>query len=71
MVCMNVYNSMGQLVATLADGDSRQAGRYVVQWNTRSDQGEILPAGMYFIRFSAGIGNGEDVSASQQIALIR
>jgi flagellar hook assembly protein FlgD len=53
------------------EGDSRQAGRHVVQWDTRSDQGDVLPAGMYFIRFSANIGNGETVSANEQIAVIR
>jgi hypothetical protein len=70
-VHMNVFNSMGQRVATLMEGDSRQAGRHVVQWDTRSDQGDVLPAGMYFIRFSANIGNGETVSANEQIAVIR
>lgn len=68
-VQLSVYNSMGQRVATLLDGVSRQAGRHLVQWDTRSVQGEILPAGVYFIRFNADLG-GEEVSATRQIALI-
>ncbi|PLX24485.1 MAG: hypothetical protein C0600_13050 [Ignavibacteria bacterium] len=70
-VHMYVFNAMGQRVATLSDGESHQPGRHVVAWDGRSDRGDILPAGMYFLRFTAGIGNGEEISANQQIALIR
>jgi hypothetical protein len=69
-VHLAVYNSMGQRVATLLDGETRQAGRHVMQWNTRRSDGSVLSAGMYFVRFSTDIG-GEEVNASQQIALIR
>ena len=70
-VHLHVYNSMGQRVATLLDGVSRQAGRHAVTWDARSSSGEILPAGVYFVRFNAGIAGGEEVSAKRQIALIR
>lgn len=69
-VHLHVYNSMGQRVATLNDGEFRQPGRHVVAWDGRSDRGDILPAGMYFVRFTAGVDGGEKISANQQIALI-
>ncbi|MBE0643545.1 MAG: T9SS type A sorting domain-containing protein [Bacteroidetes bacterium] len=69
-VDMAVYNAMGQKIATLVDGVERQAGHHVSKWNARSDQGELLPAGVYFVRFSAEIG-GERISDMKQISLIR
>jgi hypothetical protein len=69
-VKLAVYNTMGQKIATLADGMERQAGRHVAKWNARSDRGEVLPAGVYFVRFSADVG-GERISATKQISVIR
>ncbi|MCB2205185.1 hypothetical protein KQI65_10580 [bacterium] len=69
-VHLAVYNSLGQCVATLLDGELRQAGRHVIEWNTRGSNGAALTAGMYFVRFSTNIG-GEEINASQQLAVIR
>ena len=68
-VQLGVYNSMGQRVATLIDGEMRQAGRHVLRWDARAQDGTPLPAGMYFVRFSANIG-GDEINASRQVALI-
>lgn len=70
-VTLHVYNSMGQRVAALLDGTSRQAGRHVMTWDTRSEKGDLLPAGVYFIRFHARLGGIEEVSANRQVTLIR
>lgn len=69
-VHLAVYNTMGQKVASLVDGVERQAGRQVASWNGRGDRGDVLPAGVYFVRFSAGVG-GERISDTQQISIIR
>ncbi|MFZ1729216.1 MAG: FlgD immunoglobulin-like domain containing protein [Bacteroidota bacterium] len=69
-VNMAVYNSMGQKIATLVDGMERQAGRHVAKWNGRSERGEVLPAGVYFVRFSAEIGS-DRISDTKQISVIR
>ena len=69
-VQLAVYNAMGQKVATLLDGMDRQAGRHVATWNGRSDAGEAMPAGVYFVRFSAELG-GERLSDMRQISVIR
>ncbi len=65
-----VYNAMGQKVATLVDGMERQAGRHVAKWDARSVRGEVLPVGVYFVRFSAEVG-GERINDMQQISVIR
>ena len=46
-VVVSIYNIMGQKVATLLDGDLN-AGIYNLSWNGTSDDGIILPTGMYF-----------------------
>lgn len=69
-VQLAVYNAMGQKVATLLDGMDRQAGRHVATWNGRSDAGDVMPAGVYFVRFSAEFG-GERLADMRQISVIR
>ncbi|MDX9758199.1 MAG: T9SS type A sorting domain-containing protein [Bacteroidota bacterium] len=68
-VHLAVYNTMGQLVATLADGMERQSGRHVAKWNVQSASA-ALPAGVYFVRFAAEFG-GERVSDMRQISILR
>ncbi len=70
-VTMSIYNSLGQKVATLVDGEQRNAGRYQVTWDGRADNGALASAGVYFIRFIAGLEGGESVSAVRQISLVR
>lgn len=67
---LTVYNTMGQKVATLLGGTERQAGRHVANWNGRSADGAIMPAGVYFLRFSAEFG-GDRLSDMRQISIIR
>ncbi|MBR9977604.1 MAG: T9SS type A sorting domain-containing protein [Bacteroidetes bacterium] len=69
-VHLAIYNAMGQQVAMLSDGMQRQSGRHVIQWDARSTDGSILPTGVYFVRFSAEVGN-DRISDTQQISLIR
>ncbi|MCP4633373.1 MAG: T9SS type A sorting domain-containing protein [candidate division Zixibacteria bacterium] len=47
-VNLKVYNLAGQLVETLVD-DTRQAGRYTVQWNAEDNS-----SGVYFYRLTMG-----------------
>jgi hypothetical protein len=50
-VTLQVYNVLGQLVATLASGQE-QAGKYIVTFN-----GDRFASGVYFYRLSAGSVN--------------
>ena len=54
-VRLEVFNVLGQRVATLVD-EVQQPGRYDVQWDGRSDAGHPLASGVYIVRLSA---NGE------------
>jgi polyhydroxybutyrate depolymerase len=46
-VTLKVYNTLGQLVASLVD-EHKEAGSYQVQWNAN------VPSGIYFYRLQAG-----------------
>jgi hypothetical protein len=46
-VSLNIYNTLGQLVATLVD-EKMEPGSYTVQWNAN------VPSGVYFYRLQAG-----------------
>ncbi len=52
-VTLEVFNVLGQRVAQLANG-RYEAGRHVVAWNGRADNGLPLASGVYFYRIEAG-----------------
>ena len=49
---IRIFNSMGQVVRTLAHS-SFQPGRYKVQWNGLDDFGQSLSSGLYIYRLDA------------------
>jgi len=48
---VEVYNLLGQKVATLAD-ETRPAGVYTVIWNGTTQRGTVATSGVYFVRMS-------------------
>ena len=52
-VLLEVYNGLGQPVALL-ENEERPAGEYTLSWNGRTDQGRLLPNGVYFYRLAVG-----------------
>ncbi len=52
MVRLFVYNSLGQVVARLANG-MREAGYHTVLWNGRDLHGNPVPSGVYHYRLEA------------------
>ena len=52
-VSLSVYNLVGQKVANLVNTDLN-AGTYSVQWDGRSENGEMVSNGVYFYRMNAG-----------------
>ena len=48
-VRVSVFNTRGQKVATLVEGD-RSAGRYALVWDGTDDNGESLASGVYLYR---------------------
>ena len=49
LVSLKIYNLSGQLVRTLVD-KKQSPGFYTVQWDGRNENGERVPAGVYFYR---------------------
>jgi predicted extracellular nuclease len=52
-VRLQVYNLLGQRVASLADG-IHQPGEFSVRWDSTDDAGVFLASGIYFCRLQAG-----------------
>ncbi|MDZ7386677.1 MAG: T9SS type A sorting domain-containing protein [candidate division KSB1 bacterium] len=52
-VSITIFNSNGQLIRTLVDGNL-QAGAHQVQWDGLDDQGNHVAAGVYLCRMKAG-----------------
>ncbi len=50
---LEVYNHLGQKVATLADG-WQDAGQFSVRWHGTDETGVFLASGIYFYRLQAG-----------------
>ena len=49
---MAVYGVDGRRVRTLVH-DTREAGEYRVMWDGRGDHGEVVQAGVYYVRLTA------------------
>lgn len=64
-VALEVFDVTGQRVATLARG-RREAGTHRLEWAGRTDAGDRVPAGLYFVRLEAG-GRAE----TRRVAWIR
>jgi hypothetical protein len=52
-VTLKIYNSLGQLVKTLIDGNMSE-GYHTVTWNSTNNLGNKLSSGIYFYRITAG-----------------
>jgi len=52
-VNITVHNLLGQQVATILN-ETRVAGHHTLNWNARSDQGQELTTGLYFLRVNMG-----------------
>jgi hypothetical protein len=45
-VVINIYNSLGQIVRTLYEGNQAQ-GQHRLTWDARNDRGQLVPSGIY------------------------
>ena len=52
-VALTVHDASGRLVRRL-EGGPRPVGRHVARWNGTDASGRVVPAGVYFVRLSAG-----------------
>ncbi len=56
-VTLEVYNLLGQKVATLYN-DKAKAGNYTYKWSGRDDAGRSVGSGIYFLRMRSGSYQG-------------
>ena len=57
---VTLFNVMGRIVATLAEGE-HGIGKYQVVWHARDEAGRSLPSGHYYYRFIAVPENGKQM----------
>jgi hypothetical protein len=62
---LTIHDALGRLVKVLEDGE-RTAGQHVVTWDGRDRRGQVVAAGVYFLRLEAEGGR-----ATEKIALLR
>ena len=66
-VSLRIYNGVGQLVRSLADGNHR-AGLYLVPWDGRDDAGRGVATGTYFYRLEMA---GRGLAQTRSMTLAR
>jgi len=54
IVTLEIYNMLGQRVATLINNEEFNAGVYTVSWNGQDSSGRTVSSGMYIYRINAG-----------------
>jgi len=64
-VSLDIYNIMGQKVASLVNG-SRPAGAYRLKWNGRNSNREEVTSGLYFYRLKV-----DDQVATRKMVLLK
>jgi FlgD Ig-like domain len=69
-VTLNVYNALGERVASIVSNDAMNAGNYRAVWHGTHDNGSYLSAGVYYVHFTANV-QGDIVNQIRPIQLIR
>jgi len=64
-VTLSIYNLVGQKLRSLVC-EYKDAGHYVVLWNAKDDNGNLLPSGVYIYRFEA-----ENFIQSKKLILVK
>lgn len=68
-VTLAIYDALGRQVAVLVNGETQNAGDYMLKWNGLDDTDKEVPAGLYFIKLSGGTGNNESVVTKKMLLL--
>ncbi|MCK5328121.1 MAG: T9SS type A sorting domain-containing protein, partial [Candidatus Latescibacteria bacterium] len=64
-VRLEIYNTLGQVVRTLVDGE-QAGGVYRMTWDGRNEHGQEMATGVYIYRIVAG-----DFQATKRMLLIK
>ncbi len=55
-VTLVIYDALGRAVTTLVNNELRNPGFFSLEWNGSDLNGNLMPAGMYFMKLSVGEG---------------
>jgi hypothetical protein len=69
-VNLSVYNVLGELVATLANGEV-VPGTYKVQWNAANSNGSKVASGIYFYRLVVSSNGAANYSITKKMLLLK
>jgi len=69
-VQLSVYNILGELVATLADGEL-VPGNYRVSWNGTTQNGTPASSGIYFYRLVASVNGSNEFAITKKMMLLK
>jgi hypothetical protein len=66
-----VRNLVGEVVSMIAPSRAVGAGKQAMHWNRRSREGNALPAGPYMLELTARTDDGEQVTVTRPMTLLR
>ena len=70
-VSVKIFNSIGQQVARLVDGEALEAGYHQKIWNAKNDNGNHLASGFYIYRIDAIGKNGKEFAQSMKMIFLK
>ena len=67
---IHIYNTVGQIVRKLDEGD-KAAGQYTVIWDGKSDDGEQVSSGVYFYQLRTKVDGQSNYNKTMKMVLVR
>ena len=67
-VYLSVYNMQGQLINMLVS-EKQAAGSYIIQWDSKNNQGVKMPSGIYFYRLEVQSQNQKLMKMQKMILM--
>ena len=71
IVTLKVYNVLGQLVTTVVNNESMQAGYHNVVWNGLMSNGSELASGLYIYRLNAKGADGKEFVKAMKMMFLK
>ena len=67
---IHIYNTLGQVVRKLDEGD-KAAGQYTVIWDGKNDDGEQVSSGVYFYQLRTKVDGQSNYNKTMKMVLVR
>ena len=67
---IHIYNTLGQMVRTIDEGD-KSAGQFTTIWDGKNDDGETLSSGVYFYQLRAKVDGQSDYNKTMKMVIVR